>query len=664
MSVPSSRSVRRTRGTLALLAGATLWAALGGAAPVAAQPVLEIFSITHAPASVVAGSATNVVYSLDLRNTAAGASDDESAAVLDLPLGTSFLYQSETLPGTTCSVVAGPILRCQLGAMGDGESRVGTLTLRVAASVAAGTLSANFSFYGAVDTSPDPETEDVTVTTEADLVVDKKVPAPTNEAVPGQNVVYTVDVQNNGPSDATSVALTDVGPAGFGSPTFSGGAGCIGATCNLGTILPGAANKKTVTVTFTIPDNYHVLNGTADVTNTANATTATPDGGGSDLSDSVTTPIVPKVSVSVVLSSAATSVTPGSAGSYVITVSKSGPSRLERLHVTGALSLLGAVFTPSEGIFSATSISPNWIGLDLAGTDSATLTFNGWVSPAQPGASLAASATIAVPAPYVDTSAGNDTDPESDTISRLSDLSILKTNNLSGLIPGQAVPYTITVANHGPSDIAAATVVDNFDATRVSTVSWSCSTARSITDLGQLVDGAGGIDGLDGASAVAATLDGQHLYATASADNSVALFVRNATTGLLTFGDIYADGTDASAIAGRLRDRGLAGRWTGLRHRLQRQRPRGLHPHCPHRRAGFARSRGRRHRRRDRHDRPARYRRGAGRASRLRRRGDQQRGRGFHAQPHHRGPHLELDLDQRQPRRERHRRRARGRRRP
>ncbi|MDQ1346632.1 MAG: trimeric autotransporter adhesin, partial [Acidobacteriota bacterium] len=549
MSVPSPRSVRRTRGTLAMLAGATLWAALGGATPAHALAVMEITSLSATPSPVLAGN--NLTFAVTVENNgAASPADDATNVSLTLDVSSGILlYQSETITGATCSATA-TLLTCNFGSMAAGSAKSGNIVFQVAASTPDQNLTSTFSVVSTEDTTADTEAEITDIDVEADLVVDKKVPSPTNEAVPGQNVVYTVDVQNNGPSDATSVALTDVGPAGFGSPTFSGGAGCIGATCNLGTILPGAANKKTVTVTFTIPDNYHVLNGTADVTNTANATTATPDGGGSDLSDSVTTPIVPKVNLSVVLSSAATSVTPGTAGSYVITVSKSGPSRLERLHVTGALSLLGAVFTPSEGIFSATSISPNWIGLDLAGTDSATLTFNGWVSPAQPGASLAASATITVPAPYVDTSAGNDTDAESDTISRLSDLSILKTNNLSGLIPGQAVPYTITVANHGPSDITAASVADNFDATRVSTVSWSCSTARSITDLGQLADGAGGVDGLDGASAVAATLDGQHVYAAASADNSVALFVRNATTGQLTYGDIYADGTDASAIAG------------------------------------------------------------------------------------------------------------------
>ncbi|MEO8195215.1 MAG: beta-propeller fold lactonase family protein [Thermoanaerobaculia bacterium] len=545
MNVPSPRFVFRIRGTLALLLGATLWAAFGGAAPLAAQPVLVINSITHAPASVVAGSATDVVYTLDLRNTATGTSDDETAAVLDLPLGSALTYQSETLPSATCSVVAGPTMRCLLGSMQENTTRTGTISLRVAASVAAGTLTGNFSFYGTVDTSPDLQSEDVTVTTAAALVVDKVAPSP-NKIVPGNSVVYTVSVTNNGPSDATNVVLADPIPAGFGTRTYSGD--CAASPCNLGTIVPAAI--KNITVTFTVPDNYHLVTVTSPVVNTATATTDTPNSGSSVYSDSVSSPVEPQVDLSVVLSSAATSVTPGQAASYQIVVSKTGPSRLDRVHITGALSLLGAVFTPSEGIFSATSISPDWIGLDLAGSDSATLTFSGWVSPAQPGATLAASVTVAVPAGVTDTNSGNDSDTESDTISRLSDLSIVKTNNLNGLIPGQAVPYTISVTNHGPSDIAAATVVDNFDASRVSTVSWSCSTARVLTDLGQLVDGAGGVDGLDGASAVVATPDGKHVYASAAADNSVTLFVRDATTGLLSFGAVYADGTAASAIAG------------------------------------------------------------------------------------------------------------------
>ena len=548
MNVPASRFALRTRGTLALLLGATLWAALGGAAPLAAAPTLVINSITHTPASVVAGSTNNVDYTFSLSNTATGASDDETAAVLRIFLaGSPLVFQNfDTLPGT-CLLLAAPArVECPVGPMQESTTITGLVRFRVAASAAAGTLTSSFDFYGAVDTTVDTQTEDLTVTVSADLDVAMTAPAP-NKIVPGNNVAYTISVTNNGPSDAAAVTLDDPIPAGFGTRTYSGD--CVTSPCSLGTMTPSAV--KNVTVTFAVPDNYHLVTVTSPVVNTATASTTTPDPTSSNDSDSVSSPVEPQVDLSVVLSSVAASVTPGAAATYVITVSKTGPSRLDRLQVNSTtLNLLGAVFTPAEGIFSATSISPNWTGLDLAGSDSATLTFSGWVSPAQPGAFLVASVAVAPPAGVVDTDSGNDTDSETDTVSRLSDLSIVKTNNLTGLIPGQAVPYTITVTNHGPSDIAAATVVDNFDVSRVSTVSWSCSTARALTDLGQLTDGAGGVDGLDGASAVATTPDGKHVYVAASADNSVSFFTRDATTGLLTFGDIYADGTDASAIAG------------------------------------------------------------------------------------------------------------------
>ncbi len=546
MSVPPPRCVRRSRGTLLPLLAALLAATLGGAAPLAAAPVLVIDSITHTPASVVAGSGTDLDYTFSLSNTATGASDDETAAVLRLSLVSSpLVYQSDTLPGT-CTVLAGPArLECALGGMQESTTITGSVTFRVAASAAAGTLTSFFDFYGAVDTTVDTQSEAVTVTTEADLAVVKTAPSP-NKIVPGNNVVYTVTVTNNGPSDATGATLDDPIPAGFGARTYSGD--CGPASCSLGTIAPTVT--KNITVTFQVPDNYHLVTVTSPVVNTATASTTTTDPTPGNDSDSVSSPVEPQVDLSVALSSTASSVTPGTAASYQIVVSKTGPSRLDRLHVTGLINLLSSVYTTSEGTFSATAISPNWIGVDLAGSDSATLTISGWVSPALTGTSLDANVTVAVPAGVVDTNSGNNGDTESDTIAPLADLSIVKTNNLTGLIPGQSVPYTITVANHGPSDVAAATVTDTFDSVRVTTVNWTCSGARALTGLGQLVDGSGGVDGLDGASAVAATLDGKHLYVAASADNSVALFTRDATTGLLSFGAVYADGASASAIQG------------------------------------------------------------------------------------------------------------------
>jgi 6-phosphogluconolactonase (cycloisomerase 2 family) len=55
-------------------------------------------------------------------------------------------------------------------------------------------------------------------------------------------------------------------------------------------------------------------------------------------------------------------------------------------------------------------------------------------------------------------------------------------------------------------------------------------------------EGAGGIDGLDGANAVALSPDGAHVYVAGSNDGAVAVFARNAGTGALAFLEVERDG--------------------------------------------------------------------------------------------------------------------------
>ncbi|MGD8845581.1 MAG: beta-propeller fold lactonase family protein [Desulfobacteraceae bacterium] len=56
-------------------------------------------------------------------------------------------------------------------------------------------------------------------------------------------------------------------------------------------------------------------------------------------------------------------------------------------------------------------------------------------------------------------------------------------------------------------------------------------------------DGAGGVDGLNGACDVVVSPDGNHLYAAGYYDNAAAVFARNTTTGRLTFEEMHQDGT-------------------------------------------------------------------------------------------------------------------------
>ncbi|MGD9365928.1 MAG: beta-propeller fold lactonase family protein [Desulfobacteraceae bacterium] len=71
-----------------------------------------------------------------------------------------------------------------------------------------------------------------------------------------------------------------------------------------------------------------------------------------------------------------------------------------------------------------------------------------------------------------------------------------------------------------------------------------------------LKDNTGGVDGLDGVRALTLTTDGAHLYATGRSDSAVAVFSRNAGSGWLTFVELQRDG--AGGVDGLYGARGVA----------------------------------------------------------------------------------------------------------
>jgi 6-phosphogluconolactonase (cycloisomerase 2 family) len=64
----------------------------------------------------------------------------------------------------------------------------------------------------------------------------------------------------------------------------------------------------------------------------------------------------------------------------------------------------------------------------------------------------------------------------------------------------------------------------------------------TLSYVGLARDGAGGVDGLGGAYAVIISPEGGHAYVAGYVDNAVALFTRNASSGVLTFVEAYKDG--------------------------------------------------------------------------------------------------------------------------
>ena len=69
-------------------------------------------------------------------------------------------------------------------------------------------------------------------------------------------------------------------------------------------------------------------------------------------------------------------------------------------------------------------------------------------------------------------------------------------------------------------------------------------TSGHIDFVAKVQDGVDGVDGLAGATSVAVSPDGLHVYATGSVDNAVAAFERDPATGALTFIEAKRDGED------------------------------------------------------------------------------------------------------------------------
>ena len=504
------------------------------------QTYLSYTVLSDAPDPVIAGE--QLTFTVTVRNERTGAPDNVDGVVLRLPDATHLTFASDTLPGT-CSPSGGAIV-CPLGDLADnGDTFSGTLTYDVAPSAPdGGTLDQDFDLYATLQPAPGVDGDlSTTVDTEADLAVTLTGPA---TAVPGTNLVYTVDVENLGPSDAQGVTL-DLSPTSpLPTPASVSGGGCVALPCNLGTLAPGTVS---VTVTYALPADWHLDNGTGNIVNEAAVSTTTTDPVSGNDSESESTPVEPRTDLLVSISSVGATVTPGEPVLYTVTVQNNGPSSTDQVRVlANPTGLVSPVFLPDEGIFSATNQpGANWTGLDLDPAESAVLLFGAWVSPAYvdpvaaPPDELLAQVQVAVVSPYTDPGPGANSASHSDDVNRVADLWITKDNGLAGVAPNLAVPYTIRVRNLGPSDVKAATVADTFDNLRIASASWVCSTSRPLTELAVLTGLA--IDGLDGARRGAVSSDGRHLYVAAETDNGVAVFSRNVATGALTLLEVERD---------------------------------------------------------------------------------------------------------------------------
>ena len=227
---------------------------------------------------------TTLAYAITVTNNGPDPADNVSWND-PLPAGTTFVSLASP-GGWTCStpaVGAGGTVFCSIGTLAPGSAAF-TLTVAVAPSIAAGTVLSNTAT--ATSTTTDPDTDDLTatatttVTTSADLAITKTDSV--DPILAGGTQTYTITLTNAGPGDASLVGWTDTLPPGTRFLAHSGAGGWICTTPAVGSggtvscSAPSLAASSFEVFTLVVTFDAGVADG-AVITNTANASSATPD---------------------------------------------------------------------------------------------------------------------------------------------------------------------------------------------------------------------------------------------------------------------------------------------------------------------------------------------------------------------------------------------------
>jgi uncharacterized repeat protein (TIGR01451 family) len=253
------------------------------------EPGINLSVEKQCPGSdVTAGN--NFSYTVTVKNNTEpddGSTDATGVTLTDtLPAGVTFVSSNpdSTPPIPTCTE-SGGIVTCDLGTIAAGGSVAVTINVMADPSTRGQITNGVTVAGGQADPDTDNNTDscNTNVTGDDDLHITKTdSPDPVKT---GDNLTYTINVSNDGPSDSTNVVVFDTLPAGvsFVSAIATQGSGCtnngnVSVTCNLGTINPGGSAIITIVVQVNIK-------GDTTITNTATVTSTEDPGGESDSED-------------------------------------------------------------------------------------------------------------------------------------------------------------------------------------------------------------------------------------------------------------------------------------------------------------------------------------------------------------------------------------------
>ena len=431
------------------------------------------------PLTATAGQA--ITYTITATNN--GPSEASNANLTDsLPATLTFDSITQTAgPSTACVVPpvgSSGVVSCDWFTFAAGASATFRLVAHVVPNAANGSSIANTATISwptfppsTQDSNPlnNSSTATTTVSTLVDLTVTKTAGAATVN--PGNNITYTVTLSNGGPSNAASVALTDVVPTGttFVSETHPAGWACTapapGATgtinCTVASLAPGAS------ATFTIVVNNNTSNlGGTNISNTAQVSSATAE---TTLANNSSTAnvTVTAAGLAVTKSDSPDPVQAGTNITYTVTVSNLGTVGAHDVVLTDAIpanttfvsemQTSGPAFTcMNPAVGGSGTITCTNVFLNAA--TSAVFQIAVRVNPGTANGTTitnSASGTMS----DVDPNPSDNTGTTTTTVAVTSDIRVTKTGPPSVPLAGN-ITYNVSISNSGTSDAQTVTLTD------------------------------------------------------------------------------------------------------------------------------------------------------------------------------------------------------------
>ena len=331
-------------------------------------------------------------------------------------------------------------------------------------------------------TEDDDDTLATAPTARADLaltITDRPDPASV-----GGSLVYTLTVTNAGPSNASSLVVTDTLPAGV---TYNSGTGtswtCASITggrvrCTRPSLNAGASSPVALTLT--------VNSGAAStLTNTATVSASTPDSATGNNTDTETTTVTTSANLGVTLTDTPDPVNAGANLTYNVTVSNAGPSDAVGVVFTNTLPANVAYLSYTGAGWTCTLNGVQLRCMRAANLPSGaneTVVVVSRVNSNLTGGSL--SGSVLVRSSTSDTALGNNTASTTTAVRTSADLSVSKTDTVDPIEPGTGMAYTISINNLGPSDAVGVLITDTLPTgvsyvTHVPNPEWTCTIVGS-----------------------------------------------------------------------------------------------------------------------------------------------------------------------------------------